>query len=144
MALVAKNENQANGNSVLIVSYGVGIHWSLNAAKSFPGQVSILDLRTLFPLDTEMVFEEVKKHHRCLVITEEPVNNSFAQSLAARIQEKCFEYLDAPVITIGSENMPAIPLNETLEKTMILSAEKVQFEIEGILNYCKTKIIFYL
>lgn len=135
MALVAKSEERANGNAVLIVSYGMGIHWALNAAKSFPDRVSILDLRTLFPLDTGMVFEEVKKHHRCLVITEEPVNNSFAQSLSARIQENCFEYLDAPVMTIGSENMPAIPLNETLEKTMILSAEKVANEIKRILFF---------
>ena len=82
-----------------------------------------------------MIYASVKKHGRCLVVTEEPVNNSFAQSIAARIQAACFEYLDAAVITIGSENMPAIPLNSTLEQTMIPSAEKVFEQMKKILAY---------
>ena len=63
------------------------------------------------------------------------MNNSFAQSLAARIQEHCFEHLDAPVRTIGSENLPAIPLNSVLEQTMIPSAEKVRVAMESLLEY---------
>ena len=70
-----------------------------------------------------------------LVVTEEPVNNSFAQALAGRIQKYCFNQLDAPVDTIGSENMPAIPLNSTLEQTMIPSAAKVELAIRNILAY---------
>ena len=70
-----------------------------------------------------------------MVVTEEPVNNTFAQSIAARISENCFKFLDAPVRTIGAENMPAIPLNETLEKTMILSAEKVSKVIGEMLEW---------
>ena len=69
------------------------------------------------------------------MLTEEPVNNSFAQSIAARIQENCFEYLDAPVLTMGAENMPAIPLNEILEKTMLPSAAKVSEKIKQMLSY---------
>jgi 2-oxoisovalerate dehydrogenase E1 component len=113
----------------------MGVHWALNAAKHLDERVEVLDLRTLFPLDTELIFERVKVHNRCLVITEEAVNCTFAQSLSARIQENCFEFLDAPVRTIGSEDMPAIPLNEVLEKTMLLSSEKVQTAIESLLNY---------
>ena len=77
----------------------------------------------------------MKKTKKCLVVTEEPVNNSFARSLAGMIQEKCFKYLDAPVMVIGSENLPAIPLNSTLEQTMIPSAEKVKIKIEELLKY---------
>ncbi|MEZ4982298.1 MAG: hypothetical protein R2769_12065 [Saprospiraceae bacterium] len=66
---------------------------------------------------------------------EEPVNNSFAQSIAAKIQQNCFEYLDAPVMTLGAENLPAIPLNETLEKTFVPSIEKVEAAIDKILSY---------
>ena len=121
--------------SITIISYGMGVHWALNAAEKFPGQVEIIDLRSLYPLDTDLIFNSVKKTHRCLVVTEEPVHNTFAQSVAARIQENCFEYLDAPVRTIGSENMPAIPLNEILEKTMIPSAEKVEKAIKKVLEY---------
>ncbi len=68
-------------------------------------------------------------------MTEEPSNNSFARALAGKIQEGCFQYLDAPVLTIGSENMPAIPLNSTLEQAMIPSTEKVKAKLEELLDY---------
>jgi 2-oxoisovalerate dehydrogenase E1 component len=113
----------------------MGVHWSLNAAKAFEGQVSILDLRTLWPLDEEAIIEAVNSHHRCLVVTEEPLHNTFAQSLAGRIQNTCFEQLDAPVQVVGSENMPAIPLNQVLEQTMIPSKEKVEKAIGDLLSY---------
>ena len=77
----------------------------------------------------------VKKTGKCLIVTEEPSNNSFALALAGKIQEACFQYLDAPVMTIGSENMPAIPLNSTLEQTMIPSTEKVITKIKQLLDY---------
>ena len=79
--------------------------------------------------------KSVKKTGKCLVITEEHSNNSFALSLAGKIQEECFQYLDAPVMTIGSENMPAIPLNSTLEETMIPSTAKVIEKIEHLIYY---------
>ncbi len=135
LALSADNELLTRKNSLLVVTYGMGVHWALNAAKAFEKNVTILDLRTLFPLDEKTIFEQVKLHGRCLVVTEEQVNGSYAQSIAARIQEHCFEYLDAPVRTIGAENMPAIPLNEILEKTMIPNIEKVQAAMELLLKY---------
>ena len=122
-------------NSICIITYGMGVHWALNAAKDHKGKVEIVDLRTIYPLDEKLIFDKVNKHGKCLVLTEEPYNNSFAQSLAGRIQEKCFEKLDAPVFVLGSENMPAIPLNSKLEETMIPTAEKVSKKIEKILNY---------
>ncbi|MEQ9424670.1 MAG: thiamine pyrophosphate-dependent enzyme [Cyclobacteriaceae bacterium] len=125
----------SDDNSVSIITYGMGVHWALNAAKNFKGKVEIVDLRTLHPVDTDLIYQSVRKHHRCLVVTEESVNNSFAQSLAARIQENCFEHLDAPVKTIGSENLPAIPLNSILESAMIPSAEKVESAIKKLLAF---------
>lgn len=134
-ALQADAAHIEAGEGLLVVCYGMGVHWALHAAASFAGRISILDLRSLYPLDTDMIFEQSQRHGRVLVITEEPVNNTFAQSIAARIQEHCFEYLDAPVRTIGAENLPAIPLNETLEKTMLLSSHKVADAIERLLTY---------
>ncbi len=123
------------GESMTIITYGMGVHWALNAAKDYPGQIEIVDLRTLFPVDEEMVFESVRKNNRCLVLTEEPSNGTFARSLAGLISEKCFTSLDAPVMTLGAENVPAIPLNSVLEQTMLPSAEKVKTKIEEILNF---------
>jgi 2-oxoisovalerate dehydrogenase E1 component len=135
MAMEAGAAHIEKGEALLVVTYGMGVHWALNAAAKFPGRISILDLRSLHPLDTEAIYAQSHRHGRILVVTEEPVNNTFAQSIAARIQEHCFESLDAPVRTVGAENMPAVPLNETLEKTMILSAEKVARAMEGVLSY---------
>jgi 2-oxoisovalerate dehydrogenase E1 component len=126
---------EPTGTTLSIITYGMGVYWAKNASKNFPGKVEIIDLRTLYPLDEELIFASVKKHNRCLVVTEEPVNNGFSQSIASRIQQNCFEYLDAPVTVIGSENMPAVPLNTILEQTMLPNADKVSAAIEKILSY---------
>lgn len=126
---------QETKETISIVTYGMGVHWALNASADFKNQVEIIDLRTLYPLDEEAVLKSVRKTKKCLVVTEEPTNNSFARSLAGLIQEKCFKNLDAPVMVIGSENMPAIPLNSTLEFTMIPNVDKVKVKIEELLNY---------
>lgn len=128
-------EANDNESTLTIITYGMGVYWASNAAKSFDRRVEIIDLRTLAPLDENRIFESVKKHNRCMVLTEEPVNNSFAQSIAARISDECFRFLDAPVKVIGAENMPAIPLNSVLEERMLPNAEKVKLEIEKLLNY---------
>ncbi|MDO5979732.1 alpha-ketoacid dehydrogenase subunit alpha/beta [Flavivirga spongiicola] len=126
---------QEDVETLTIVTYGMGVHWAYNATKGIRGQVEIIDLRTLFPLDEDTIMKSVKKTGKCLVVTEEPSNNSFARALAGKIQEECFKYLDAPVMTIGSENVPAIPLNSILEQTMIPSTEKVKNKIDELLNY---------
>jgi 2-oxoisovalerate dehydrogenase E1 component len=121
--------------TITIITYGMGVHWALNASAEMKQNVEIVDLRTLFPLDEETILKSVRKAKKCLIVTEEPIGNSFARSLAGMIQEKCFKYLDAPVMVIGSENMPAIPLNSILEQTMIPSTEKVRAKIEELLSY---------
>ncbi len=133
--LQASDDMVESGESLCVITYGMGVHWALNAAKEFEGQVEILDLRTLYPLDEESILECVKQHNKCIVLTEEPVNNSFARSIAGFIQENCFEYLDAPVKVVGSVNTPAIPLNSILEKAYLPSADKLAVEIRKVLDY---------
>ena len=133
---------QETEETISVITYGMGVHWALNASAEILRQsqndkqrIEIIDLRTLYPLDEETIFKSVKKTKKCLVVTEEPTNNSFARSLAGLIQEKCFKHLDAPVMVIGSENMPAIPLNSNLEFTMIPNADKVRIKMEELLKY---------
>lgn len=135
IALEADSGCIENGETITVITYGMGVHWALNAAKQHKGKVEIVDLRTLHPIDMDTILSSVRTHGKCLVVTEEPVNNSFAQSIAARIQENCFNHLDAPVRTIGSENLPAIPLNSVLEAAMIPSTEKVEVAIRSLLEY---------
>lgn len=128
---------QEEEETATIVTYGMGVHWAYNATGelNLRNQVEIIDLRTLYPLDEATIMKSVKKTGKCLVVTEEPSNNSFARALAGKIQEECFKFLDAPVMTIGSENMPAIPLNSILEETMIPSTEKVKQKLIELLAY---------
>ena len=118
-----------------IITYGMGVHWALNATKDIKDQIEIIDLRTIAPLDEEAMYASVRKTGRCLVVTEEPSNNTFGRALTGMIQEACFGSLDAPVMIIGSENLPAIPLNSVLEQTMIPSAEKVRVKVDELLAY---------
>jgi 2-oxoisovalerate dehydrogenase E1 component len=135
IVLYADEERIKNGESCLVVTYGMGIYWAKAAAKKFNNQVEIIDLRTLYPLDEELIFERVKKHGRCLILTEEQQNNSFAEALSARISKECFKMLDAPVEVLGALNLPAVPININLEHAMLPSAEKVTNSLTHLLTY---------
>jgi 2-oxoisovalerate dehydrogenase E1 component len=134
IVLHADKNKIANGESCVIITYGMGVYWSKAAAKNFSGQIELIDLRTLFPLDEELIFEKVKEHGKCLIVTEEQQNNSFAEALAGRISKTCFQWLDAPVDVIGALNLPAVPMNMTMEKAMLPDAEKVRQRINNLLN----------
>lgn len=135
IALEASAEMLENGETIGVVTYGMGIHWALNAEKQHKGKIEILDLRTLNPIDWEAIVELTKKHNKVLVLTEEPVLNSFAESLAGRISQECFTNLDAPVKIVGSANLPAVPLNKALEAQMLPNAEKVAKAMGELLDY---------
>lgn len=124
-----------SGESCCIITYGMGVYWAKAVAVNFPGQVEILDLRTLFPLDEELVFETVGRHGRCLVLTEEQQNNSFAEALAWRISRHCYSSLDAPVEVAGALNLPAVPMNVLLESAMLPSPAKVGAILRKLLDF---------
>jgi len=123
------------GESCVVITYGRGVYWSESAAKHFPGQVEILDLRSIQPVDAEAIFSATKKHNKVIVVTEEPRGSSFAQGIAGRVVDDCFESLDAPVIVVGAKDTPAIPLNEILEKEYLPDEEEVRAAIERVLGF---------
>ena len=135
IALAAAEEKIANGESCCIITYGMGVFWARAAAKNFNQSIEVIDLRTLFPLDEELVFTRVKKHGKCLILTEEQQNNSFAEALAGRVSKACFQQLDAPVEVLGALNLPAVPMNLILENAMLPNAEKVTEKIKDLLKY---------
>jgi 2-oxoisovalerate dehydrogenase E1 component len=128
-------ETISAGSTCAVITYGMGVYWSREASRSFDGRVEIMDLRTLNPLDWNLITTLVKRHSRAIIVTEEPLMNSFAESLAGRIQRECFSYLDAPVWTLGAANLPAVPLNIDLERMMLPNAEKVKQGIRELLDY---------
>jgi 2-oxoisovalerate dehydrogenase E1 component len=131
----ASPERIEQGESICVITYGMGVYWSRAAASKFPGQVEVIDLRTLFPLDEELVVKSVRRHSKCLIVTEEQINNSFAEALAQRITKACFTSLDSPVETLGALNLPAVPINIALEAEMLPSAVKVAERIAALLSY---------
>ncbi|MEO6819417.1 MAG: thiamine pyrophosphate-dependent enzyme [Ginsengibacter sp.] len=133
--LKAEEARIEQGDSCCVITYGMGVYWAKAAAKKFDGKIEIIDLRTLFPLDEELIFKTVKRHGKCLVLTEEQQNNSFAEALSGRIAKECFRFLDAPVQVLGALNLPAVPMNEILEKAMLPNAVKVADRLKQLLDY---------
>ena len=135
VALNAHEEAIEQGQTCVVITYGMGVYWSKAAAARFQGRVEVIDLRTLFPLDEELIFKSVKRHNRCLIVSEEQQNNSFAEALAGRISANCFRWLDAPVAVLGAENVPAIPMNIQLEEAILPNAKKVTDTLRALLEY---------
>jgi 2-oxoisovalerate dehydrogenase E1 component len=134
IAVKAEDEFVAKGMSCCVITYGMGVYWAKSAALQFDGRVEVVDLRTLYPLDEVLIFDVVKKHGKCLVLTEEQQNNSFAEALAGRISKNCFKFLDAPVEVLGALNLPAVPMNIYLEKAMLPNASKVAEVLTKLLS----------
>jgi 2-oxoisovalerate dehydrogenase E1 component len=134
IALAASEEKIEAGESLTVITYGMGVYWALNAAKTFTGQIEVIDLRTLHPLDEELTFASVRRHGKAIILTEETVTHSFAEALAGRISSACFSFLDAAIVVVGAIDTPAIPLNENLEKTMLPNTEKTVKTIMEMLS----------
>lgn len=135
VSLPADLNKVKRGETVCIITYGMGVHWAKNAAEKFPGQVEVIDLRTLYPLDEELIFESVTKHGKVIVLSEEQQNNSFAEALSLRISNHCYHFLDAKVEVVGALNLPAVPINSALEAAMLPTVEKVKDRIAKLLAY---------
>jgi 2-oxoisovalerate dehydrogenase E1 component len=137
-ARVVQQADQAkidDGESCVVVTYGRGVYWTLEAAEQFPGQVEIIDLRTLSPWDEETVFDAVRRHSKVVLVTEESKEASFTLGVAGKIQKNCFMSLDAPIEIVGSVDTPAIPLNSILEATLLTNGDKVADGIRNTLNF---------
>ncbi|MBM77355.1 MAG: tungsten formylmethanofuran dehydrogenase [Crocinitomicaceae bacterium] len=135
IVIEANQNNIDKGDSMAIITYGRGVYWALEAAKSFNEKISILDLRSLSPLDEEAIYEMVKKHGKVILVTEESIECSFTLGIAGRIQKNCFEFLDAPIQIVGSVDTPAIPLNSLLEQELLPNAIKIKEVIKNLMDY---------
>lgn len=135
IVLAADVDKIKRGETVCIITYGMGIYWAKAAAEKYKGKIEIVDLRTLFPLDEELVFASVRKHGKVIVLSEEQQNNSFAEALSLRISNNCYHFLDAKVEVMGAMNLPAVPINLALEAAMLPTAEKLVQRIEKLLAY---------
>jgi 2-oxoisovalerate dehydrogenase E1 component len=128
----ASDENIKSGNSCCVITYGRGVYWTKTASENFDNQLEIIDLRTLNPLDMDLINETVQKHGKVLLVTEESIESTFTLGLAGRIQRDNFQALDAPVMIVGSVDTPAIPLNSELETELLTNALKVKAKLHEL------------
>ncbi|MGC6433511.1 MAG: alpha-ketoacid dehydrogenase subunit alpha/beta [Crocinitomicaceae bacterium] len=131
----AESSKIDQSESCTIITYGRGVYWSIEASKEFTGQVEIIDLRSLNPLDIELINTSVRRHGKVLLVTEESIEANFTLGLAGRIQRDNFTYLDAPIEIVGSIDTPAIPLNAGLEATLLTNTEKVKSHLNKLLKF---------
>ena len=125
------------GSDMSIITYGLGVHWALEAAEAFAEEgagIEVLDLRTLLPWDKEAVRKTVKKTNRVMVLHEAHLTGGIGAELAAFVAEACFEYLDAPVIRLASLDTP-IPFSPLLERNIYWPKDRLPEKIRSLLAY---------
>lgn len=122
------------GNNITIISYGAGVHWVLETLEKHPEiSADVIDLRTLQPLDTETIFNSVRKTGKAIILQEDSSFGGIASDISALIMEHCFEYLDAPVKRVASLETP-IPFAKSLEN-QYLPKGRFEAELHALLGY---------
>ena len=122
------------GEDISIITYGMGVHWALDALNNQPDvSADLLNLRTLLPLDKETIFNSVRKTGKAIILHEDCLTGGIGGELSALINEHCFEYLDAPVVRSASLDTP-VPFAANLENNFLPKDRFVDQLIE-LLNY---------
>lgn len=126
------------GSDLTIVAYGTVVHWCERAANKLKDEhgieAEVIDLRTLVPLDTETVFNSVRKTSRVLIAHEDKVFSGFGGELASQIAEHCFADLDAPILRVGSQFSP-VPFSKILERAVLPDVEDVYQKALELIRY---------
>ncbi len=126
------------GSDMTVVSYGLTIHYCLEAAEQLSGDginVEVVDLRTLTPLDTETVLESVKKTGKLLIVHEDNITGGVGAEIAALVAEQAFEYLDGPVTRLCGLDVPTMPFALNLEEAYMPDTEKVVQALRKLAAY---------
>ncbi len=130
---IGKASLVSEGKDLSIVTYGMGVHWASEAMKDQNATADIIDLRTLLPWDKEAVQRSVKKTNKVIVVHEDCLTGGIGAEIAAWIGEHCFEWLDAPVIRVGSLDTP-VPFAPALEADF-LPQKRLAEKIDQLLSY---------
>ena len=122
------------GEDISIITYGAGVHWALEVLEKNPEiNADLIDLRTLVPLDTETIFDSVKKTGKAIILQEDTLFGGIASDISAMLTENCFEYLDGPVMRVGSLETP-VPFARNLEN-QYLPKERFVRALKDLIAY---------
>ena len=126
------------GTDATVVSYGLTVHYALQAAETLAGEgasVEVVDLRSVRPLDAETVLQSVRKTNRALIVHEDNRTGGVGAEVSALIVEGAFGHLDAPVMRCAGLDIPAMPFAPTLESAFMPTADKVAAALRDLLAY---------
>ncbi|MCZ2073848.1 MAG: tungsten formylmethanofuran dehydrogenase [Bryobacteraceae bacterium] len=125
------------GSDVTVVTWGATVYHALEAARQMNAEgssIEILDLRTLVPLDEELIFRSLRKTNRVVIAHEDTLTMGFGAEIAARIAEHCIDMLDAPVVRVAAKDS-FVPNAPNLEAEVLPGVEDLRRGIERVLNY---------
>ena len=125
------------GTDVSIITYAATVWKALEAAEQLASDgvsVEVLDLRTLAPLDDDAIFNSVRKTHRALVVHEDTRTGGLAGEITARINESCFEWLDAPVLRVTAHDVP-LPFAPALEDFVLPQTPDIVRAVKRLASY---------
>lgn len=130
---IGKAKVVREGEDVSIITYGWGVHWALDVVGEMDCNAEIIDLRTLMPWDREAVYDSVRKTGKVLILHEDTITGGIGAEISARIAEDCFEYLDAPVMRVGSLDTP-VPMAPALEK-QYLGSHRLREKLDELVAF---------
>tara|TARA_A100001015_G_scaffold303809_1_gene394067 strand:- start:5371 stop:6282 length:912 start_codon:yes stop_codon:yes gene_type:complete len=122
------------GNDITIITWGAIVQKSLEAVKELGVSADIIDLRTLYPLDIDIIKESVSKTNRIVIAHEDNLTNGFGGEISAQISEHLFEFLDAPILRVASKDLP-IAYSSALEQNILLQTDWIKDAINKTINY---------
>ena len=136
---IGKAEVKRPGSNVTVVSYGLMLHYCLEAAELLAAegtaQVEVVDLRTLKPLDTETVLESVRKTGKLLVVHEDNITGGVGSEIAALAADQAFDYLDGPVQRLCGPDVPTMPFAQSLEDAYMPNTQKIAEALRHLAAY---------
>ena len=131
---IGKGRLVREGSDITIISYGLAVHWALNILDNNEYiSADLIDLRTLVPLDQDLIIDSVMKTGKVIVLQEDTLIGGFGSDISALISEKCFEFLDAPIKRVASLDTP-VPFAHNLEKEF-LAKSRFEKELKDLLDY---------
>ena len=135
---IGKADVKRVGSDITLVSYGLTLHYCLEAAETLAAEgvaVEVVDLRTLTPLDTETVLDSVKKTGKLAVVHEDNITGGVGAEIAAVVADQAFEYLDGPISRICGPDVPTMPFAQTLEDAYMPTADKIADGLRKLAAY---------
>jgi 2-oxoisovalerate dehydrogenase E1 component beta subunit len=135
---IGKADVKRIGSNITLVSYGLTLHYCLEAAEVMAAEgvdIEVVDLRTLTPLDTETILVSVKKTGKLAIVHEDNITGGVGAEIAALVAERAFEYLDGPIARICGPDVPTMPFAQTLEDAYMPTGDKIADGLRKLVAY---------